>query len=208
MQLLSPFSPLWYAAAALVALAIAYLFYFFKPQKSYPNPWTQRGLFLLKALSTFLILFLFINPILRKNNRVVQKPIIGILVDQSQSIALQPKGSTVIQEIPQKIEKIQKKLEQLSQKHLELEKNHQQRVKSYKERVQAFDQKIKDYERQKSLQQRIFGQPPLQPDPELLVDPELSPDPELQAVKEEIARLERDKENYFKILQVRQQKHI
>lgn len=111
MQLLSPFSPLWYAAAALVALAIAYLFYFFKPQKSYPNPWTQRGLFLLKALSTFLLLFLFINPILRKNNRVVQKPIIGILVDQSQSIALQPKGSTVIQEIPQKIEKIQKQLE-------------------------------------------------------------------------------------------------
>jgi hypothetical protein len=65
------------------------------------------------------------------------------------------------------IQEIQKKLEQLSQKHLELEKAHQQRVKSYKE--------------QKTLYQHLFGQPPLQPDPEL------------QFVNEEIARLERAK---------------
>lgn len=111
MQLLSPFSPLWYGLAALLSLGIATLFYYFKPQKSYPNPWIQRGLFLLKSLSTFLLLLLFINPILRKNNRVVQKPIIGILVDQSQSIALQPQGETYTQEIPEKIRKIKEKLE-------------------------------------------------------------------------------------------------
>ncbi len=111
MQLLSPFSPLWYGLAALLSLGIATLFYYFKPQKSYPNPWIQRGLFLLKSLSTFLLLLLFINPILRRNNRVVQKPIIGILVDQSQSIALQPQGKKYTQEIPEKIRTIQKKLE-------------------------------------------------------------------------------------------------
>jgi len=101
----------------------------------------------------------------------------------------------------EKIKEIQQELKQLSQKQVELLKSHQQRVKSYKQRVQAFEQKVKDYEQQKSLHQRLFGQPPLQPDPELLVDPELSPDPELQSVKDEIAHLERDKENYFKILQ-------
>jgi hypothetical protein len=111
VQLISPFSPLWYALAALVSLAIAGLFYYVKPQKSYPNPWIPRGLFLLKSLSTFLLLLLIINPILRRNNRVVQKPIIGILVDQSQSIALQPQGKNYTQEIPEKIRTIQKKLE-------------------------------------------------------------------------------------------------
>ena len=73
------------------------------------------------------------------------------------------------------IKEIQKKLEQLSQRQLELSKAHQLRVKSHEE--------------QKTLYQRLFGQPPLQPDPEL------------QSVKDEIARLERDKDNYFKILQ-------
>jgi hypothetical protein len=111
VQLLSPFSPLWYGLAALVSLGIATLFYYLKPQKSYPNPWIQRGLFLLKSLSTFLLLLLIINPILRRNNRVVQKPIIGILVDQSQSVALQPLGKTYTQEIPEKIKKIKEKLD-------------------------------------------------------------------------------------------------
>ena len=75
------------------------------------------------------------------------------------------------------IKQIQQELKQLSQKQVELEKTHQQRVKSHEEH--------------KTLYQHLFGQPPLQPDPEL------------QAVKEEIARLEKDKDNYFKILQVR-----
>ena len=73
------------------------------------------------------------------------------------------------------IKEIQKKLEQLSQKQVELQKTHQQRVKSHEE--------------QKTLYQHLFGQPPLQPDPEL------------QAVKEEIARLDRREQEYLKILQ-------
>ena len=75
----------------------------------------------------------------------------------------------------EKIKEIQQELKQLSQKQVELSKSHQQRVKSHEE--------------QKTLYQHLFGQPPL------------PPDPELQAVKEEIARLEKDKDNYFKILQ-------
>ena len=101
-----------------------------------------------------------------------------------------------------KLELIQKKLEKLSQRQLELEKAHQQRVKSYRQRVQAFEHKVKDYEQQKSLHQRLFGQPPLQPDPELLVDPELLPDPELQSVKDEIARLDKREFEYMKVIQV------
>ena len=100
------------------------------------------------------------------------------------------------------IKEIQQELKQLSQKQLELEKAHQQRVKSYWQRVQAFEHKVKDYEQQKSLHQRLFGQPPLQPYPELLVDPELLPDPDLQSVKDEIEDLKQVRENYFKILQV------
>ena len=75
------------------------------------------------------------------------------------------------------IKEIQKKLEQLSQRQLELSKAHQLRVKSHEE--------------QKTLYQHLFGQPPLQPDPEL------------QAVKDEIARLDRREQDIYKILQVR-----
>ncbi len=77
----------------------------------------------------------------------------------------------------EKIKEIQMKLEQLSQKQVELSKAHQQRVKSHEE--------------QKTLYHHLFGQPPL------------PPDPELQSVKDEIARLDRREQDYFKILQVR-----
>ncbi len=75
----------------------------------------------------------------------------------------------------QKIEKIQQELKQLSQKQVELEKTHQKRVKSHEE--------------QKTLYQHLFGQPPLQPDPEL------------QSVKEEIAHLKNRELEYLRILQ-------
>ena len=71
------------------------------------------------------------------------------------------------------IEKIQQEIKQLSQKQVELEKIYQQRVKSYEE--------------QKTLYQHLFGQPPLQPDPEL------------QAVRDQIVRLKSDEDNYFDI---------
>jgi hypothetical protein len=99
------------------------------------------------------------------------------------------------------VEKIQQELKQLSQKQLDLQKTHQQRVKSYKQRVQAFEQRVKDYEQQKSLHQRLFGQPPLQPDPELLVDPDLSPDPELQSVNSQIQDLKEQRGRLYDILQ-------
>ena len=73
------------------------------------------------------------------------------------------------------IDKIQQEIKQLSQRKVELLKVHQQKIKSHEE--------------QKTLYQYIFGQPPLQPDPEL------------QAVNEKIDRLDREKEKYFKILQ-------
>ena len=75
-----------------------------------------------------------------------------------------------------KLELIQKKLEKLSQKQLEFEKSHQQRIKSHEE--------------QKTLYQHLFGQPPLQPDPEL------------QSVKDEIARLDKREFEYMKVIQV------
>ncbi len=75
-----------------------------------------------------------------------------------------------------KIENIQQELRQLSQKQLELAKTFRKKVESHKE--------------QKTLYQHIFGQSPLQPDPEL------------ESVNSEIARLERRELEYMKILQV------
>jgi hypothetical protein len=69
------------------------------------------------------------------------------------------------------LELIQEKIDQLSTKQLELVKHHQQQLKYH--------------EQQKTLYQQLFGQPPL------------PPDPESEAIKTDIARLEKDKENYF-----------
>jgi len=73
------------------------------------------------------------------------------------------------------IEKIQQELNQLSQKQVELSKDHQQKVNSL--------------EKQKTLYQHLFGQPPLQPDPEL------------QAVNSKIQDLKEDKRRLYDILQ-------
>jgi DNA repair exonuclease SbcCD ATPase subunit len=115
-------------------------------------------------------------------------------VHQEESSICFPTGCLISSTLKNHGEKIQQEIKQLVQKQVDLEKAHQQRVKSYKERVQAFDNKVKDYERQKSLHQRLFGQPPLHPDPELSVDPEL------QAVKNEIEDLKEQRGRLYDIL--------
>ena len=75
----------------------------------------------------------------------------------------------------EKIEKLQQRLEQLSQRQLELSKAHQQRIKSHEE--------------QKTLYQHLFGQSPLQSDPEL------------QSVKAEIEDLKEQRRRVYDILQ-------
>jgi hypothetical protein len=70
------------------------------------------------------------------------------------------------------------------------------------EKIEKIQKKLeqlsqKQLELQKTHQQQFFLYRWLQ-----------GPDPELESVKDEITRLEKDKDNYFKILQVRQRKCI
>jgi hypothetical protein len=73
------------------------------------------------------------------------------------------------------IERIQQEMKQLSQKQHELVKDHNQKTKSY--------------EQQKTLYQRIFGQPILQPDPEL------------QSINSRIEDLKEQRRDYMKVIQ-------
>ena len=72
------------------------------------------------------------------------------------------------------VDKIERELEQLYGKQVELSK--------------AWQERVKLYEGQKTLYHRIVGQPPLEKDRALL------------AVEREIDGLQRDKENYLKII--------
>jgi hypothetical protein len=71
---------------------------------------------------------------------------------------------------------IQQEIKQLSQKQLGM--------------VEDYQQQVKLYEKQKTLYQKLFGQPPLQPNPKL------------EAIKVEIQDLKKREENYFKVIQV------
>jgi hypothetical protein len=75
-----------------------------------------------------------------------------------------------------KLKQVQQEIRELTAKQLALQK-------------QQLDQH-KEYERQKTTYQLLFGQPSLPQDPELV------------SVTAQIARLGKDKENYFKVIQV------
>jgi hypothetical protein len=76
----------------------------------------------------------------------------------------------------EKLEMIQEEIKVLSAKELQM--------------VEARQKQLKSYEEVKTLYQRLFGQKPL------------PPDFKLEAIRTEIARLEKREENCLKILQV------
>jgi hypothetical protein len=93
-----------------------------------------------------------------------------------------------------KIEKIQIELKQLSRRRLEIVEAHHEKAKANQARVNA-------HEQAKTLYHRVFGQPPLPPDPDLL------PNPVLHVLDSEISHLKARELEYIKILQVRQLKN-
>lgn len=70
--------------ALLLSLSIAFLQYFYKEKYSVKN---TILLFFLRTMSIFLLILLLINPIIKKVKSQSIKPILAVLVDNSQSIS-------------------------------------------------------------------------------------------------------------------------
>lgn len=77
--------PIWVIVCALLAVGAAFLLYR-KKTKSFDSPKTIYGLALLRAISTFLILLLLFNPLVRKETHETIKPLLVFMQDHSASI--------------------------------------------------------------------------------------------------------------------------
>ena len=78
--------------AFITSLAIAYFQYYFKA-KSIRK--VTIYLFILRSLSLFLLLLLFINPTIKSKRYTVQKPVLSIVLANSESVAYFKQDSLV-----------------------------------------------------------------------------------------------------------------
>lgn len=69
-----------------IAIVYAFLLYFKDKKLSHISKKIKILLFALRFFSTFFITFLLLSPIFKKNTQIIEKPIIALLLDNSQSV--------------------------------------------------------------------------------------------------------------------------
>ena len=89
MKLYFEHSPLFIILAAIIALAVAWLLYFYK-KKSFQDisVWKKYLMASLRFLFVFIILLLLLKPLIKKTSVEIQKPIIVFAQDNTMSISL------------------------------------------------------------------------------------------------------------------------
>ena len=79
--------------ALFLSLSIAFLHYFYKEKYSVKN---TILLFVLRTMSIFLLILLLINPIIKQVKLQSIKPVLAVLVDNSQSISFFNEGKNIV----------------------------------------------------------------------------------------------------------------
>lgn len=69
-----------------IAFFFAFLLYFRDKKLSHISKKIRQLLFYLRFISVFLITLLLLSPLFKKNTQIIEKPIIALLVDNSQSV--------------------------------------------------------------------------------------------------------------------------
>lgn len=79
---------LWLILSLLLAVLAAFLLYFRQKELDYPEGkgWMRWLLPMLRALGIWLVLLLLINPLVRKNERRVELPVLLVAMDASSSV--------------------------------------------------------------------------------------------------------------------------
>ena len=105
MEIVTQYSLWWMLPIVLIALGLSALLYYRNARESFPI-WVNISLGLLR-FSVFTILgFLLLNPMLKSWTTEVQKPIILLLQDESQSVVLNADSNFYKDEYPEKINKL------------------------------------------------------------------------------------------------------
>lgn len=101
--------PIWWLPILLaIAIALAYVMYFgFKASSKKSWIYPSWLLFGLRTTALFLLLFLLLSPLLKFNKEIKQRPVIHVLVDNSQSVgaldSFQRQFSQLKNELEQKL---------------------------------------------------------------------------------------------------------
>ncbi|MDR1793187.1 MAG: hypothetical protein LBR36_07105 [Bacteroidales bacterium] len=94
----------------LLGVGYAVLLYVRTPLPELPL-WVKRVAFVLRAICVTAIAFLLLNPIIRKTSKDIEKPIVLIGVDNSQSIVTGSKSNYYKGDFKEKLQQITQKLE-------------------------------------------------------------------------------------------------
>ena len=87
--------PFWFILLCIL-LGAAYVFFlYFNSGKGSVNPWLRIVMAALRFLAVFLISFLLLTPLIRQNLTTVEKPVIIIGQDNSQSLILGPDSAYI-----------------------------------------------------------------------------------------------------------------
>jgi hypothetical protein len=94
----------------LAGLGYAFLLYYRERRFSDANPWVKRGMAVLRFLSVTCIAFLLLNPLLKTVFREVEKPVVVIAQDNSESILINKDSTFYRTAYKQKLAKLAEKL--------------------------------------------------------------------------------------------------
>lgn len=106
MDIVYTYSPAWLLLIFFVAALASFWLYKGDKVLSEQSPWLVRLLFLFRFISISLIAFFLLEPMVRTEEREVQRPIIAIAVDNSESILNSADSLSYKNDLPLAIDKL------------------------------------------------------------------------------------------------------
>ena len=78
--------PVWFILLCLLTGGLYSIFLYFRVRHDEINPWLNRSMAFLRFLTVSVISFLLLSPLIKKTSEIMEKPLILIASDNSQSI--------------------------------------------------------------------------------------------------------------------------
>lgn len=94
MKIILPYSPWWLLLFAVISVGLAFILYYKNPYDILSDFW-KKILIVTRSITFFLLFFLLLSPFIEKNKKIIYPPEIITLVDNSQSISIDPLYSTI-----------------------------------------------------------------------------------------------------------------
>ncbi len=94
MKIILPYSPWWLLLFAVISVGLALILYYKNPYDILSDLW-KKILLINRSIAFFLLFFLLLSPFIEKNKKIIYPPEIITLVDNSQSISIDPLHTSI-----------------------------------------------------------------------------------------------------------------